>query len=318
MSSLRPVPRRTGRAPSCLVAVVLTVLGLLLAACGDSGDPLAESPQGPSAPGTIRVGSADFPENRLLAEIYATALSIRGVTVERRFGIGNRETYFPQLRDGTVDLVPDYTGNLLRYLDPQSGATAPADVYARIDRTLPPSLRLLQPSAAEDQDAVVVTRAFATQNGLRSIADLTRLCPTLTFGGPPEFATRAYGIPGLQQHYGCRVAAFKPLDAGGPLTVAALRTGTVQAADLFTTDPSIPANDFVILDDPRSNFAAQQVVPVINASKLSNPAVADVLNRISLKLDTATLTDLNRRLDGPDRPDPAQVARDWLSSAGIG
>ena len=96
------------------------------------------------------------------------------------------------------------------------------------------------------------------------------------------------------------------------------RDGSIQAADLFTTDPSIPNNDFVILDDPKSNFAAQQVVPLINASKLANPAVADVLNKISQKLDTATLTDLNRRLDAPDKPDPAQVARDWLSSAGIG
>jgi osmoprotectant transport system substrate-binding protein len=309
----RALPR--GRAPSCVVA---GVLALLLTACGGGGDPLASTSQGPSAADTVRVGSADFPENRLLAEIYATGLSTRGVTVERRFGIGSRETYFPDLRDGSVDLVPDYTGNLLRYLAPQATATAPADVYAGIGRLLPPPLELLAPSAAEDKDAVVVTRAFATANNVRSIADLTRLCPATTFGGPPEFATRPYGVPGLARTYGCTFRAFRALDSGGPLTVAALRTGTVQAADLFSTDPSIPNDDFVILDDPRSNFAAQQVVPLINSAKLANPAVADVLNRISQKLDTATLTDLNRRLDAPDKPDPAQVARDWLSSAGIG
>ena len=297
---------------------VLAVLVLLLAACGGGGGPLAQAPPEPSPADTVRVGSADFPENRLLAEIYATGLSTVGVKVERRFGIGSRETYFPDLRDGTVDLVPDYTGNLLRYLDPQATASAPADVYTAVGRRLPPPLELLQPSAAEDKDAVVVTRAFATANNVRSIADLTRLCPTTTFGGPPEFATRPYGIPGLARNYGCTFRGFRALDSGGPLTVAALRAGTVQAADLFSTDPSIPTNDFVILDDPRSNFAAQQVVPLINATKLANPAVADLLNRISTKLDTATLTDLNRRLDAPDKPDPAQVARDWLSSAGIG
>jgi osmoprotectant transport system substrate-binding protein len=304
------------RAPSWVVAGVLALL--LLAACGGGGDPPASTSPGPSAADTVRVGSADFPENRLLAEIYATGLSTRGVKVERRFGIGTRERYFPDLRDGSVDLVPDYTGNLLRYLDPQATATAPADVYAGIGRRLPPPLRLLAPSAAEDKDAVVVTRAFATANNVRSMADLTRLCPSTTFGGPPEFATRPDGVPGLARTYGCTFRAFRALDPGGPLTVAALRTGTVTAADLFSTDPAIPNNDFVILDDPRSNFAAQQVVPLVNAGKLANPAVADVLDRISQKLDTATLTDLNRRLDAPDEPDPAQVARDWLSSAGIG
>ncbi len=309
---------RSTRSVRTLGAALSAVVGLVLAGCGGGGDPLAQTPQAPSASDTIRVGSANFTENRLLAEIYATALSIRGVKVERQFGIGSRETYFPGLRDGSIDLIPDYTGNLLQYLDPQATATAPADVYAQVQQKLPPSLKVLQPSAAEDKDAVVVTRAFATQNNVRSIADLTRLCPTVTFGGPPEFQTRAYGVPGLQKNYGCTFKEFRALDSGGPLTVAALRDGTVQAADLFTTDTSIPNNDFVILDDPKSNFAAQQVVPLINGSKLGNPAVADVLNQVSQKLDTATLTDLNRRLDGPDKPDPAQVARDWLSSAGIG
>lgn len=309
---------RSTRSVRVLGASLLAVVGLVLAGCGGGGDPLAQTPQAPSASDTVRVGSADFAENRLLAEIYATALTTKGVKVERQFGIGSRETYFPALRDGSVDLIPDYTGNLLQYLDPAATATAPADVYTQVQQKLPPSLKVLQPSAAEHKDAVVVTKAFATQNNLRSIDDLTRLCPTVTFGGPPEFATRADGVPGLQKNYGCTFKEFRALDSAGPLTVAALRDGTVQAADLFTTDSSIPTNDFVVLADPKSNFAAQQVVPLINASKLANPAVADTLNRVSSKLDTATLTDLNRRLNGPDKPDPAQVARDWLSSAGIG
>ncbi|MCD2197497.1 ABC transporter substrate-binding protein [Actinomycetospora endophytica] len=308
-------PSRSARS---LGAAVLATLGLLLAACGGGGDPLAQSPQAPSAADTVRIGSANFTENRLIAEIYATALSIKGVKVERQFGIGSRETYFPALRDGSIDLIPDYTGNLLQYLDPQATATAPADVYAQVQQKLPPALKVLQPSAAEDKDAVVVTKAFATQNNLRSITDLARLCTTVTFGGPPEFQTRAYGIPGLQKSYGCSFKEFRALDSGGPLTVAALRDNSVQAADLFTTDSSIPTNDFVILDDPKSNFAAQQVVPLVNGAKLADPTVANVLNQVSSKLDTATLTDLNRRLDGPDKPDPSQVARDWLSSAGIG
>ena len=307
------------RSARLLGAALVAAATLLLTACGGGGgDPLQQQPQAPSAADTIRIGSANFTENRLLAEIYATALSIRGVKVERQFGIGSRETYFPGLRDGSIDLVPEYTGNLLQYLDAQATATAPADVYAQVTQKLPPPLRVLQASPAEDKDAVVVTRAFATQNNLTSLADIGRLCPTIAFGGPPEFQTRPYGIPGIQKSYGCTFREYRSLDAGGPLTVAALRDGSIQAADLFTTDASIPNNDFVVLADPQSNFAAQQVVPLVNGNKLTNPAVADVLNLISQKMDTATLTDLNRRLDAPDKPDPAQVARDWLSAAGIG
>jgi osmoprotectant transport system substrate-binding protein len=305
------------RSPRALLLAALAAVGVLLAGCGGNSDPLATQPAAPSAQGTVRIGSANFTENRLLAEIYATALEQKGVAVERRFGIGSRETYFPALQRGEIDLVPDYTGNLLQFLDPQATATASDQVYQQVGAKLPPNLQLLPQSAAEDKDAVVVTRAFATQNNLTSIEDLTRLCPTVSFGGPPEFQQRPYGIPGLQRLYGCTFKEFRALDAGGPLTVAALRDGTVQAADLFTTDASIPQNDFVVLADPRSNFAAQNVVPVINRAKTSDPRVADTLNQISQRMDTAQLTALNAQLAGPDRPDPAQVARDWLNSAGI-
>jgi osmoprotectant transport system substrate-binding protein len=306
------------RSPRALLAAAVLAVGVLLAGCGGDSDPLATQPAAPSAQGTVRIGSANFTENRLLAEIYATALETKGVTVERRFGIGSRETYFPALQRGEIDLVPDYTGNLLQFINPQATATASDQIYQQLTTVLPPQLQLLQQSAAEDKDAVVVTRAFATQNNLRSIADLTPQCPAIAFGGPPEFQQRPYGTAGLTRLYGCTFREFRALDAGGPLTVAALRDGTVQAADLFTTDSSIPENDFVVLDDPRSNFAAQNVVPVINRAKTTDPRVADVLNQISAKLDTAVLTDLNRRLAAPDRPDAATVARDWLASAGIG
>ena len=178
---------------------------------------------------------------------------------------------------------------------------------------------MLDKSAAEDKDAVVVTRETATQHNATSHR---RPRPALRRAG----LRRPAGVPDPARRHprhrrrptAARSRSTSSLDAGGPLTVAALKDGTIQAADLFTTDASIAANDFVVLEDPKNNFAAQNVVPLINGNKLGNPAVADVLNLISQKMDTAALTDLNRRLDAPDKPDPAQVARDWLSAAGIG
>ena len=132
---------------------------------------------------------------------------------------------------------------------------------------------MLEPSDAENKDSITVTRATADENNLTSIADLAPVAGEFVLGGPPEFATRPTGVPGLQEKYGITFGEFRPLDVGGPLTVAALAGGQIQAANLFTTDPAIPANDFVVLEDPNNLFAAQNVVPLINADK-ATPDVA--------------------------------------------
>jgi len=137
----------------------------------------------------------------------------------------------------------------------------------------------------------------------------------LIMGGPPEFKTRVDGLPGLKKNYGVVFKDFKPLDAGGPLTVQALKNGQVDVADIFTTDPSIEANGFVVLDDPKSNFAAQNVVPLINESK-ATPAVKQILNAISAKLDTEALGELDTKVQ-VDKQDPVKVADEWLAGAGI-
>ena len=154
------------------------------------------------------------------------------------------------------------------------------------------TLTVLDKSAAEDKDAVVVTRETATRLNLKTLDDLAPQCGQLVFGGPPEFQTRPDGIPGIQKTYGCTFKEYRSLDAGGPLTVAALKNGDVQAADIFTTDASIPANDFVVLEDPKNNFAAQNVVPLINKAK-ANDTVRQALNAVSAKLTTENLTALN-------------------------
>jgi osmoprotectant transport system substrate-binding protein len=289
-------------------------LGLALAACGGGSDPLAGGGSGGGQPGAaIKIGSANFPENVLLAQIYGQALQAKGVAVEILPPIQSREAYFPGLKDGSLDLVPEYTGVLLQYLQPSATQTSPDEVYEALTKVVPPPLTVLERSEAEDKDAVVVTKAFADQNGLTTIEDLAPLCPTIAFGGPPEFQTRPDGIPGLQKTYGCTFKAYKALDVGGPLTVAALKNGDVQAADLFTSDPAITTNGFVALEDPKSNFAAQNVVPLINSAKATDQ-VKDILNDVSAKLTTEVLLDLNGKLGGADKPNPDVVAKEWLQS----
>lgn len=293
---------------------------LVLSACGGggSGDPLSSGSSGSpgaAASNTIKIGSADFPENRLLAEIYAQTLEAKGVKVERNFGIGAREVYFPGLTDGSIDLVPDYTGVLLQFINKAAPETEAEAVYTALQSQVPAPLTVLNKAAAENKDAVVVTAATAQQYGT-SLAAYGPVCGQLVFGGPPEFQTRPDGLPGLAETYGCTFKEFRALDTGGSLTVKALEDGTVQAADLFTTDPTIEDKGFVVLQDPQSNFAAQNVVPLINKAK-ATPDVIAALNAVSAKLTTEGLIDLNRQLNAPDKPNVDVVAKAWLAANGL-
>jgi osmoprotectant transport system substrate-binding protein len=298
---------------------VASVAALVLAGCGGGGGgplggPSSAAPPAPSD--TIRVGSANFTESTLIAEIYAAALRTKGLKVERA-SLGSRETYFPALRDGSIDLIPDYTGTLLQYLDKNATQTASNEVYDALKKVVPAPLTVLDKAPGEDKDAVVVTKQTAQRYNATSIADLAPHCGELVFGGPPEFQQRPDGIPGIQKNYTCSFKSYRSLDVGGPLTLKALTDDTVQAADLFTTDPNIEQKGLVALADPKNNFAAQNVVPVINQAKATDQ-VKQTLNAVNAKLTTQTLVELNGRLNAPEKPDPATVAKTWLGQNGLG
>ena len=301
-----------------VIAGVATALAATLAvsACGSSGDPLAEDqPTGGGSSETITVGSANFPESQLLAEIYAQALEAKGVTVDRQLDLGSREKYMDGLKDGSIDLIPEYTGVLLQFFDKEAPEVESEEVYTALQGVLPDNLTVLEKAEAEDKDAVVVTKETAEKWNLKSIEDLVPHCGEVVFGGPPEIQERPDGTPGLQKTYGCTFKSFSALEPGA-ITTKALLDGTVQAADIFTTDAAIEANDLVVLEDPKNNFAAQNVVPLINKDKASD-TVSDALNAVSAKLDTETLLDLNARLNAPDKPEYADVAEEWLNEIGL-
>jgi osmoprotectant transport system substrate-binding protein len=300
-----------------LAGVAAAAAALTLAACG-SGDPLAEDSGNSGDSGSsesISIGSADFPESQLLAEIYAQALTAKGVEVSREFDLGSREKYFTGLEDGSIDLIPEYTGVLLQFINKEATEVESEEVYAALKEVLPENLIVLDKADAEDKDAVVVTRETADKWNLKSIEDLVPHCGEVVFGGPTEIQERPDGIPGIQETYGCTFKSFSALQPGA-ITTKALLDGTIQAADIFTTDSAIEANDLVVLEDPKNNFAAQNVVPLINKDKASE-TVTETLNAVSAKLDTETLLDLNARLNAEDKPDYADVAEEWLGEIGI-
>ena len=304
---------------AALAAAVGSVLAVAIAACGGSSNPVTPtgSPaSGSSAPAdTIAIGSANFQESTLLAHIYAEALKAKGVKVSTKLNIGAREAYIPGLQDGSIDLIPEYSGVLLQYFDKNATAVSSEDVYQALQSALPANLIVLEQSQAQDKDSVAVTTATAGKYKLTSIADLAGHAGSLVFGGPPEFKTRPDGVPGLKRVYDVTFGQFKTLDAGGPLSVNALKNGQVDAADIFTTDPSIEKYDFVVLQDPKNLYTAQNVLPLINKAKASQ-TVTSALNAVSAKLDTKTLTDLLGKVY--DKQDPNAVAKAWLAQVGLG
>ena len=299
------------------LAILAAVLALITAACGSS-NPLG----GGEVSGDLKsvvVGSADFPESKIIAEIYAQALEANGFTVGRQFGIGSRETYIPAVRDHSIDLIPEYTGNLLQYFDKNTKVTTPDDVLLALFRTLPGDLSILTPSPAEDKDTVAVSEATAKKWNLKSIADLAAHSPEVKFGAPSEFLNRTEGLPGLKAKYGLDVPQnnFVAIsDGGGPATVRALVDGTVTAADIFSTSPAIKANNLVVLEDPKNNFLAANVVPLVSSQKKSDEMKA-VLDAVSAKLTTEDLIELNTATEGNAGIDPDEAARKWIQDNGF-
>jgi osmoprotectant transport system substrate-binding protein len=289
--------------------------GLALSACGSSGgnsNPLS----GGATKGSVVVGSANFPEDELLAEIYAQDLQAHGIKVTRKFNIGAREIYYPQIKKGAVTIIPEYNGALLSTsVDPSSTAATTAQVNAALKAKLPSTLEILNPSSAQDADSVTVTQAFAAKHHLKSIADLKPIAHTMTFGGPPEFKTRADGLPGLKKHYGLVFKNFTPTDQSGPVTITDLKNGKVQAADLFTTTPQIATDHFVSLADPKFNFAAQNVVPLVYKPGV-DAKIVGILNAISTKLTTPALLAMDKALV-VSHASYSQVAAGFLAQEGL-
>ena len=288
---------------------------LALAACGSAESVGGNTSTGGSENGstTLIVGSQDYYSNEIIAEAYAQALEGAGFTVDRQLRTGQREVYMPEIEAGAIDVFPEYTGNLLQYLDADATARSTDEVYAALQTALPSGLRALEQAPATDQDSYVVTADFAAAHSLASIGDLAS-AGTLTLGGNSELQTRPYGPTGLSQTYGVTVG-FTPIeDSGGPLTVKALKDGDIQLANIYSSDPALADGTLKVLDDPKGLFLASHVVPLAS-SRVSDQAAA-VINRVSAAMDAQDLVEMNRA-STVDQKSASQIAREWLISEGL-
>ncbi|GAA2247362.1 MULTISPECIES: ABC transporter substrate-binding protein [Kitasatospora] len=297
------------------VTAACLLLGAAACSSSGSGNPLDSSANSSGSSGgggrTVVVGSANFPENVLLASIYSQALKAKGVKVEEKFNIGSREVLYGQLKNGSLTVLPEYNGALLGYLDAKNTATGTAAVNAALQQVLPNTLGILDSAAAEDKDSLNVTQETADKYQLKSIADLAGKAGEFTIGGPPEFKSRREQQ--FKDVYGLTFKEWKPT---GDTTANALKDGSVQIGNVFTTDPKIIQFKLVSLTDPKNLFSSQNVTPLVNKAGLDATATG-ALNAVSAKLDTPGLTAMMKRVS-VDKEDPSTVAKDWLKSNGLG
>jgi osmoprotectant transport system substrate-binding protein len=316
---------RTARFPRLggLLAAVAAV-ALVATGCGDDDD---GGSAGGEPKGNITVGSANFGEAEIIANMYSIALSDAGYQVTDKFNVGSREVYIKAMENGEIDVVPEYIGTLTEYFNAQvngqqaaeQNPLASGDVNATFtalkDLATQQSFVVLEPSDAADQNAFAVTKEFADSNALAKLSDLTKLNGQLVLGGPPECDERPFCRPGLEKTYGLQFKGeTKKLDAGGPKTIGALKDGSIQVGLVFSSDGAVVAENLVVLEDDKSLQTADNITGLCRDNV---PAEAqDIVNKVNQALTTEKLQDLNKSFN-IDKEDAKDLAEQFLTDAGL-
>ena len=303
-----------------VLGAALLALSLTLGACGSGEDEDTTETGGSSSgsteeKGSLTVGSDSFPEAQIVGEMYAQVLENAGYEVERQLNIDSREVRLPAMEEGDIDIAPEYLASLLSVLDPDSSPSGdPVEVAEELAPLVEEKgLQLLEHSDAIDTNAFVVTQETADEFGLSAMSDLAEPSGDLVLGAPAECPERPFCIPGLEETYGIEFADFKPLEYGAA-TAQALSAGAIDVALLFSTDPLIEQNGFVLLEDDQALQAADYITPLASAD-LDDEAI-ELLNAVSASLVTEEVTALNARV-GLEQEDPADVAKEYLEEKGL-
>jgi osmoprotectant transport system substrate-binding protein len=269
---------------------------------------------------TIIIGSTNFEEQAIVANLYGDVLKRAGYPVTVEPAAGTRAIVVPAIKSGQIDLEADYAGSLVNFLN--NGVSTPvadslATAVPSLKKSLNPSgVTVLTPAPALDTNVFVVTKATADKYHLTTISSLKPVASKLVLGGPPECPTNAGCLPGLEKTYGLKFSSFKATDEAGPISVAALKNGEVQVVELFSSDGNVVSNNFVALKDNKNLEAADYITPVIRTS-VDSTQVAGAINKVSAKLTTAQISKLNILVTGPQKEAPAAVAQTWLQQQGL-
>jgi osmoprotectant transport system substrate-binding protein len=303
---------------STALGAALLATTLLGAACGDESGGGGGQGEGSDAKGSITVGvSGAFAESQLVAEMYAQVLENAGFEVERQLDLEAREASDAALFAGEIDVKPEYLAFELPKLDEAADATGTAEeVYPRVQEAAQTQeLAALEFSPANSTNVFVVVPDTADQYGLTTMSDLAGPSGDLTLGAPPDCKTNYACEQGLSEVYGIEFAEIKSLDFGGPQTVGALTGGAVDVGVLFSLDPTITSEGFVVLEDDQDLQPAGNFFPLIRQEVLTDE-VEELLNSVTASLTTENMLDYVGRVQ-VDQEDVAAVATEHLEAEGL-
>ncbi|MBW6474433.1 MAG: hypothetical protein K0B14_15005 [Anaerolineaceae bacterium] len=291
---------------------VLLISALILSACAPS--------QSTDSAGTVAVGSKDFTEQFIVAEMYAQLLENEGFTVERKLNLGGTPIAHEAMMNGDIDLYPEYTSTgllTMLKLDPIQDAQ---EIYTTVKSGYEQQYKLtwLTPSPFNDTQALAMTKEVAAQYGIQTYTDLSQKASDLVLGGPAEFLEREDGLKGLQQAYGgFEFKEVKQLGTGS-LRYQALMEGQVDVVVAFGTDGAIKGNDLLLLVDDLVFYPIYNVAPVIRQDTLEKyPQIEKILNDFAPLLTDDIMSGLNWQVDGPEGKEPKDVARAFLLEKGL-
>ncbi|MFH9419881.1 ABC transporter substrate-binding protein [Streptomyces sp. NPDC017529] len=318
-------PARTRRvARTALAAGAVLALAGGLAACGGKSLEEKGGAKSGGGKGDIVVGSAGFTESKVLAEIYSKILNDAGyhATVKT---LANRELYEPALEKGQIDVVPEYASTLAEFLNAKKNGPNPKPVASSdIGKTVaalkslagPRGLKVLPAGEATDQNAFAVTKEFADRHHLKTLSDLGRSRQKIRLAAGEECETRPFCKPGLEKTYGIDVTGIDPKGVGTPQSKQAVKDGTDQMVLTTTTDATLDNFGLVLLKDDKKLQNADNVLPVVNARSAGDKEIETALGKLTDKLTTDDLIELNRKVDA-ERQKPADVASAFLESKGL-
>ncbi len=309
------------RTPTKIAIALIALVGLMAAACSSSSDDQSSTngsvPSGPQ----IVIGSQDFGESAILAEIYGQALTDAGFSVRQQAIGGFRDLQMGAFESGQINFAPEYVASMLEYLNGPDVSEATSNVdetYALLQSELQPlGLVALEPASGVNTNAFVITSETSERLGIHSLEDLAAKGADLRLGGPADCPTNPFCTAGLQEVYGVDLSgSFTPLDTG--VIPTALDNGEIDVAVLFSTDGRIVEEGWVLLDDTKGLLAADNIVPVVTVELMNayGDTMASVVNAVSSLLTTEQLTQLNKQYD-IDKQDARDIASGWLSANGL-
>jgi osmoprotectant transport system substrate-binding protein len=265
----------------------------------------------------VNSASFNFDESVILEELYDQVLENNGYTVNRHSRLGTREIVEPALESGQVDLVAEYLATVDAFVKKDSAKASSDPTATQQDLQsyfTTKNITVLDFAQAVDTNGFVVTQQTASKYNLSKMSDLQPVAGQLVLGGPPECPQRPFCLIGLMQTYGLNFKDFKPLDSGGPLTVAALDSGDIDVGLLFTTDANITLKNYTLLQDDKHLQLADNIAPVVRNQVLqAGSDMRTLLNGVTSKLTTADLTAMNKQVS-IDHMDASAVAKAYLQS----